>query len=103
LEDCSQFGNFVITLIFTLTDGVMKLPVCVRNKYGTVVVSGVVAAYDFKSTSNGAEILTGQTLPDRASLCSNTCNKKANSIQVIKYSCVFMSIGIYRDPGGSMN
>jgi hypothetical protein len=27
LKTCSEFGNCVITLIFTLTDGVIKLPV----------------------------------------------------------------------------
>ena len=90
---CTTCTLWVVYNIFTLTYGVINFPVWVRKRYGSVF-SGIIVAYVFRSISNGAGILTGQTLPDLASLCSKTCNKKANSIKDIRYSCVFMSKGM---------
>ena len=52
-------------LHFTLTDGVINLPVWVWNRNGTVV-SEINPAYLFKLINNGAAILTEHTLPDLA-------------------------------------
>lgn len=52
--------------------------------------------YSFRSCSSGADNLTGQTLPDSASLWSNTCNENAKSIKknVEDYFCICLSKGI---------
>ena len=84
-----------ISNIKILTEGVMKLPVLVANRYGTLVVLATCSAYVCRSCKRGSDSRIGQTFPDLASLCSKTCNENANSIKHVKdFFCIFVSKGI---------